>query len=64
VLCELRYEFKAEPAGTYWYHAHTGMQFTDGLRGPLIVKVSPLLLQMHMQQLLLSTDNTTVPIFS
>eukprot|EP00775_Hariotina_reticulata_P009666 gene9666-9825_t len=33
-----RYKFKAEPAGTYWYHAHVGMQFTDGLRGPLIIK--------------------------
>lgn len=35
-----RYKFKAEPAGTLWYHSHVGMQFADGLRGPLIVTVS------------------------
>lgn len=34
-----RYKFKAEPAGTLWYHSHTGMQFGDGLRGPMIVEV-------------------------
>lgn len=33
-----RYKFKAEPAGTFWYHSHTGAQFADGLRGPLIVR--------------------------
>lgn len=31
------YRFKAEPAGTFWYHSHTGEQYGDGLRGPLIV---------------------------
>lgn len=35
----MRYRFKAEPAGTFWYHSHTGMQFGEGLRGPLIIKV-------------------------
>jgi FtsP/CotA-like multicopper oxidase with cupredoxin domain len=34
-----RYRFIAEPAGTFWYHAHTGEQYADGLRGPLIVRV-------------------------
>ncbi|KAF8068206.1 L-ascorbate oxidase [Scenedesmus sp. PABB004] len=34
-----RYRFTAEPAGTFWYHAHTGEQFADGLRGPLIIRV-------------------------
>ena len=33
-----RYSFTAEPAGTFWYHAHTGVQFADGLRGPLIIQ--------------------------
>jgi len=33
-----RYRFKAEPAGTHWYHAHTGLQYADGLRGALIVE--------------------------
>ena len=31
------YEFRATPAGTHWYHAHTGVQYGDGLLGPLIV---------------------------
>ena len=35
-----RYQFRAAPAGTHWYHAHTGSQRTDGLHGALIVKES------------------------
>lgn len=31
------YEFEATPAGTHWYHSHTGVQYGDGLFGPLIV---------------------------
>ena len=33
-----RYIFKATPAGTFWYHSHSGPQRTDGLFGALIVK--------------------------
>ncbi|KAL3875074.1 hypothetical protein ACJMK2_038012, partial [Sinanodonta woodiana] len=33
-----RYEFTAYPAGTHWYHSHTGMQFADGLFGAFIVR--------------------------
>ena len=32
------YTFKASPAGTHWYHAHSGEQRNDGLYGALIVK--------------------------
>ncbi|MDG2207025.1 MAG: multicopper oxidase family protein [Pirellulales bacterium] len=32
------YEFVAEPAGTHWYHSHTGVQYSEGLYGPLIVE--------------------------
>lgn len=32
------YEFKASPAGTHWYHAHSGAHRTDGLYGALIIK--------------------------
>ena len=32
------YKFKASPAGTFWYHSHSGTQRTDGLFGGLIVK--------------------------
>ncbi|KAF2713503.1 multicopper oxidase, partial [Pleomassaria siparia CBS 279.74] len=27
------YTFKAEPAGTHWYHSHDKGQYPDGLRG-------------------------------
>lgn len=31
------YEFTlADQRGTYWWHAHTGVQFTDGLFGPIV----------------------------
>ncbi|CAF3791376.1 unnamed protein product [Rotaria sp. Silwood1] len=32
------YKFKAEPAGTTWYHGHVLEQYTDGLYGPLIIR--------------------------
>ena len=32
------YTFKASPAGTLWYHTHSGEQRTDGLYGAFIVK--------------------------
>jgi iron transport multicopper oxidase len=35
---EMIYKFKAEPAGTTWYHGHLLEQYTDGLYGPLIVR--------------------------
>ncbi|CAF1159421.1 unnamed protein product [Adineta steineri] len=34
---EMIYKFKAEPAGTAWYHGHLLEQYTDGLYGPLII---------------------------
>jgi FtsP/CotA-like multicopper oxidase with cupredoxin domain len=35
---EFIYEFKATPAGTHWYHSHVGVQYGNGLFGPLIVE--------------------------
>ena len=32
------YQYKASPAGTFWYHSHSGTQRTDGLFGGLVVK--------------------------
>jgi multicopper oxidase len=32
------YTFRAYPAGTHWYHSHTGEQYSDGLFGPLIIE--------------------------
>ncbi|PWZ01753.1 hypothetical protein BCV70DRAFT_157850 [Testicularia cyperi] len=35
----LTYRFKIDGQyGTYWYHSHSAMQYTDGLYGPLIVR--------------------------
>ncbi|KAK3686179.1 conidial pigment biosynthesis oxidase Abr1/brown 1 [Podospora appendiculata] len=31
------YQFDLKQSGTYWYHAHVGGQYIDGLRGPLII---------------------------
>ncbi|KAK8213873.1 putative multicopper oxidase, type 1 [Phyllosticta capitalensis] len=34
----MTYRFKVDgQSGTYWYHAHMGMQTADGLYGPLII---------------------------
>ena len=33
-----KYDFQAFPAGTHWYHAHSGAHRTDGLYGALIVQ--------------------------
>ena len=35
--CNFRYEFKADPPGTYMYHSHVGLELSDGVFGPLIV---------------------------
>jgi FtsP/CotA-like multicopper oxidase with cupredoxin domain len=36
------YEFTATPAGTHWYHSHVGVQYGNGLIGPLVVdEVTP-----------------------
>lgn len=37
------YQFKADPAGTHWYHSHQGVQYSDGLIGPIVIetKVNP-----------------------
>jgi iron transport multicopper oxidase len=32
------YRFTPTDAGTYWWHAHYGAQYVDGLRGPLIIR--------------------------
>nr|XP_023019016.1 laccase-1-like [Leptinotarsa decemlineata] len=34
-----RYTFKAEQAGTHFWHSHIGMQRADGVYGPLIVHI-------------------------
>ncbi|KAG7443864.1 laccase [Guyanagaster necrorhizus] len=37
-----KYEFRVpKQAGTFWYHSHIGVQYCDGLRGPLVVYDGP-----------------------
>ncbi|KAF2438184.1 multicopper oxidase [Karstenula rhodostoma CBS 690.94] len=33
----LQYRFVANPAGTHWWHSHGKAQYTDGLRGKMII---------------------------
>ena len=35
------YQFVTDAPGTYWYHAHVGAQYVDGIRGALIVGGDP-----------------------
>jgi iron transport multicopper oxidase len=35
---KVTYKFTPTDAGTYWWHAHYGAQYVDGLRGPLIIR--------------------------
>jgi FtsP/CotA-like multicopper oxidase with cupredoxin domain len=35
---DFTYEFQAYPAGTHWYHSHAGVQYANGLVGPLVVE--------------------------
>ena len=35
------YRFTCKPAGTLWYHSHSGMQYSDGAYGALIVQDPP-----------------------
>nr|WP_303650274.1 multicopper oxidase family protein [Halalkalicoccus sp. NIPERK01] len=32
------YKFRAEPAGTFFYHSHVGLQLDRGLLGPLVIE--------------------------
>lgn len=34
---EFKYQFKLRQSGTYWYHAHAGLQEQDGMYGALII---------------------------
>jgi len=36
------YEFKIiDQRGTFWYHAHQSVQYTDGLFGPIVGQLYP-----------------------
>src|SRR5262249_24857052 len=53
---EFLYEFKAEPAGTHWYHAHVGVQYSNGLFGPLLVAERDPIAAYDREEVLLIND--------
>ncbi len=53
---EFVYEFQATPAGTHWYHSHTGVQYGDGLFGPLIVEDEKPIAPYDREAILLIND--------
>ena len=53
---EFVYEFQATPAGTHWYHSHTGVQYGDGLFGPLIVEDEKPIGPYDREEILLIND--------
>lgn len=53
---EFVYEFVATPAGTHWYHSHTGVQYGDGLFGPLIVEDDKPIAPYDREEILLIND--------
>jgi FtsP/CotA-like multicopper oxidase with cupredoxin domain len=50
------YEFKATPAGTHWYHSHVGVQYGEGLFGPLIVEERTPIATYDREEILLIND--------
>jgi multicopper oxidase len=50
------YDFVAEPAGTHWYHSHAGVQYGDGLLGPLIVEEAAPIAAYDREEVLLIND--------
>ena len=52
------YEFTvASQSGTYWYHAHHGVQSSDGLHGPLIIHSKD---ERELQQIEYVTDQVVM----
>src|SRR5262249_30713396 len=50
------YEFKATPAGTHWYHSHVGVQYGNGLFGPLIVEERTPIARYDREEIIFLTD--------
>lgn len=53
---EFTYEFRATPAGTHWYHSHVGVQYGEGLFGPLLVEEQTPLADYDREELLMLND--------
>jgi FtsP/CotA-like multicopper oxidase with cupredoxin domain len=50
------YEFRAKPAGTHWYHSHVGVQYGEGLFGPLVVEERTPIAKYDREEILLIND--------
>lgn len=50
------YEFRAVPAGTHWYHSHEGVQYGNGLFGPLIIDERTPIATYDREEILLMND--------
>jgi multicopper oxidase len=50
------YEFEATPAGTHWYHSHVGVQYGNGLFGPLVIDEPAPLARYDREEILLIND--------
>ncbi len=57
------YTFRAFPAGTHWYHSHAGVQYSDGLFGPLIIeeKVNPYKSDYDYDRIIMINDWFHIP---
>jgi FtsP/CotA-like multicopper oxidase with cupredoxin domain len=53
---EFLYEFQAEPAGTHWYHSHVGVQYGNGLFGPLIIEERQPIADYDREEILFLND--------
>lgn len=53
---EFIYEYKPTPSGTHWYHSHVGVQYSDGLFGPLIVEDPTPIAKYDREEILMIND--------
>jgi FtsP/CotA-like multicopper oxidase with cupredoxin domain len=50
------YEFAATPPGTHWYHSHVGVQYGNGLFGPLVIDEAVPPAKYDREEILLIND--------
>ncbi|WP_440007960.1 multicopper oxidase family protein [Halomicrococcus sp. SG-WS-1] len=55
------YKFRAEPAGTYFYHSHVGLQLDRGLYAPLVIEERSPHVEYDREYTLLFDDYLTRP---
>ena len=58
---EFLYQFKAQPAGTHWYHSHEAGQEANGVFGALVIDETTPIAQANRDQVLLFTDWFLLP---